>query len=338
MNTMQELFASPDFFPMKIDVSRKIVSFVRMSRNTYRDSVFLDGRTKYLGAKSYEARLDDLLFMAASSPKPTARVHFILHTTFCCSTLLARYFELAPSCFVLKEPGLLTQLALLESVPRHEWNGLFDLCMRLLTRTYEADQLVVIKPHEPCNILGDQFLDHSRANTISFVMTALRQFVLAILKSDFRRKWVRTRIPFAGNASGNPALMNIDPRSLTDSEAAAYLWLVNRYLCEKLVHSQPARVLRIDGEYLAQSPEPILRSVFELCTLPEPALTESLSCDQPMSRYSKDVSRAYDGRSRQEEMTSLEARFGTEADAACKWAEVHPIATEGEVGHSSRAS
>src|SRR6267154_1808610 len=105
MTFVRQVFSSPEFYPLRIDFQRRIVQFVRMSRDTYRRSVFLDFRTQHLGTGVYEIRLDDLLFGIADLPTANKAVHYILHTTFCCSTLLARYFELLESCFVLKEPN-----------------------------------------------------------------------------------------------------------------------------------------------------------------------------------------------------------------------------------------
>jgi hypothetical protein len=59
----------------------------------------------------YEVRLDDIFLVIRTLQPPPKRSHYILQTTYCCSTLLCRYLELLPTCFVLKEPLLLTQLA-----------------------------------------------------------------------------------------------------------------------------------------------------------------------------------------------------------------------------------
>jgi hypothetical protein len=166
-----------------MDFARSVLKFVRMSRDTYRDSVFLDDRTRFLGNQAFEMLLDDILFAASCKPKAIRPIHYILHTTFCCSTLLSRYFELLEFCFVLKEPLLLTQLALTPPQSVSQWDVVFDVGVKLLTRTYEPNQIVVIKPHEPCNVLAERLLKHDDRSTVTFLITPLRQFLLAILKS-----------------------------------------------------------------------------------------------------------------------------------------------------------
>jgi hypothetical protein len=284
--------------------------------------VFLDSRTKRAGADIYELRLDDVLLAATGASGGAKNIHYILHTTFCCSTLLARYFEILPSCFVLKEPMLLTQLALTSHQQESRWEEAFDLGVRLLTRTYQPGEMAVIKPHEPCNSLGARLLEHDRAATITFLMTPLRHFLLAILKSDERRNWVRTRVRSAAqDAAACPPLAYIDPNDLTDPEAAAYLWLTNSFLCGELSDEYGSRVLVLDGGRLAESPEEALPQVASISGLPlDEQLLKWMIAHPSITSYSKDPSRQYDASARRKEIEELDHRWSTEADTGVEWA------------------
>jgi Sulfotransferase domain len=322
MNHFRNLFTSPEFYPLRIDFKQQRMHFVRMSPATYRESVFLDERTRSAAPGRYEMRLDDVLLAAMGAPNPAKPVHYILHPTFCCSTLLARYFEAVPACFVLKEPMLLTQLALTPEHAVSGWAGAFDLAMRLFSRTYDTGAFVVVKPHEPCNALARKLLEHNPKATITFLTAPLKHFLLAVLKADDRRNWVRRRIPGAGNSTGCPALMNIDPRDLNDAEAAAYLWLVNRLLARRLASgAHGSRVLLFDGEHLAAEPEKSLRTITRLAGLPlDGGQLKSMIEHPSASRYSKDLSRSYDASSRQRELAELEKHWGREAKIGLEWA------------------
>lgn len=325
MNYFRELFTSPELYPLRVDFRKQVVKFVRMSRETYRDSVFLDGRTRHLGNDSYEIRMDDLLFAAGATPPLARTVHYILHPTFCCSTLLARYFELLPHCFVLKEPVLLTQLALTRrSSPR--WDEAFELCARLLARAYDSQQFVIIKAHEPCNVLGPVLLEHSDRATITFLTTPLRDFLLAILKAEDRRAWVQRRLAKARESVFNvPSLANVDISNLRDAEAAGYLWLVNRHLCQAL-SSAPhrSRVLVLDGGRVADFPEESLRAVSALLGLPLSQQQLQWMIRHPsVNSYSKDLSKPYDATARHEELAELEGFWGAEAACGIEFAASH---------------
>jgi hypothetical protein len=323
MNCAHSVFNSPEFYPLRIDFKRRVIHFVRMSRDSYRNSVFLDFRTRYVGTRTYQLRIDDLLLASSSTSQGSKAVHYILHTTFCCSTLLSRCFELFPACFVLKEPGILTQLALALDRSSFVWKETFDLCLRLITRTYDPNHVVVIKPHEPVNSLGELLLKRDPRTTMTFLSTALRPFLLSVLKVKERRDWVRRRIHGAVEFSSSiPSLANINLHDLSDPEAIAYLWLVNRFLGASLASGPHARrVCALDGAEVAESPTNALRKISVKCGLPlDEQVLRSISTHSTIRSYSKDLSKSYDTSSRRQELSELEARWGVEADVGMKWA------------------
>ncbi len=87
--------ATPDFFPTNIDAERQIIQFTQMSKDSYRQSTFLDRRIVRAGATTLMAEIPKLITRQTMQP-----LHFILHVAFCGSTLLARYLETVPRCLV----------------------------------------------------------------------------------------------------------------------------------------------------------------------------------------------------------------------------------------------
>ena len=55
------LFHSPEFYPQWMDFEKNALHFVHMSRESYRNSVFLDVRTQHLGDPIQKVNLDDVL-------------------------------------------------------------------------------------------------------------------------------------------------------------------------------------------------------------------------------------------------------------------------------------
>jgi hypothetical protein len=319
---LRTLLSSPELYPVNIELQKGKMAFVRMSRETYRNSVFLDTRTQHLGREIYEIRLDDILLRAAGTPTCARRTHYIFHPTFSCSTLLARYFELIPGCFVLKEPSLLTQLALISKEAVREWDQILQVSLRLLTRTYQPDELVIIKAHEPCNVLAETLLEQDQNATATFLITPLRQFVLSVLKSEFRRNWVRTRIPAVAIAAECAALAQQRAENLTDGQAAAFLWLVNRFLCGRLCATRCcSRVYCLEADRLISSPKTALGQMMRNCGLAlEEAQIDMMIGHPSIQRHAKDTSRQYGANQRRLEMAELERRFAVEADLAVEWA------------------
>jgi len=258
-----DLFSSPNLYPTSINFDKRTVTFVRMTPETYRESVFLENRTKYSGGELH-FRIDDVIL--AGRQFPCRSVHYIFNTAYCCSTLLARCFELLPCSFVLKEPRVLVQVAMMMEAGDARWRVGFDLVHKLLTRTYSLDQLAVIKPYEPCNRLGMSLLEANSTATATFLMTPLRSFILSILKLEERRDWVRTRSATAlREASGFASFAALDPAELSTAQAAACVWMANRYLYTELSAAFGERVLLVNGDELARSPRQIIDPILSLC-------------------------------------------------------------------------
>jgi hypothetical protein len=322
MYTLTRLFKSPEFYPVSMDFGNNALQFLQMSRDSYRNSVFLDVRTRHLGKSAHSVNLDDVLLASASIGAKTGGAHYILNTAFCCSTLLARYFELFPDCFVLKEPSLLTQLAITpESVPR--WEEVFQVCVKLLARTYLDSERPVIKVQEACNILGNRLLQDTEI-TITFLSTPVRRFVLSILKVEFRRQWVRRRVNQMSTRHELAELFqDVDVARLNDAQAACCMWMADRLLSQRLSSSDNCnRVLVVDGDEVADHPLEALSGIAKAggFAVSEHQL-EAVVSHPLFTRHSKDWSIPYNAASRQQELERLEQRWGKEAQMAINWME-----------------
>lgn len=325
---------SPELCPVGIDRLRHIISFVPMSKDRYRNA-FLDPRTSQTWPNAYAFNLDDLLLYGLHTPSQTAPVYYVFHTAFCCSTLLARYLDLIPPCFVLREPSVLAQIAMLR--PRgnsgpdevgglataDEWQTLMSLVVRLLTRTYAPADIVVIKVNDLCNSMGDALLKMDVRSRIIFLYVSLETFVLSVLKRQSRRTWLRTRIRDSRRVVELfPALANIDTARLGDAEAAAYLWLLNSALYQDLRNGEYSEhVFALDGDKVAESPKTVIADVaaFLQLTLSEQRLDELLN-HPSVRRYSKDTSHPYDANSRRTDLAQAQIRFGAEVEEGVEWA------------------
>ncbi len=322
MYTLTRLFKSPEFYPVSMDFGNNALQFLQMSRESYRNSVFLDVRTRHIGKSTHFVNLDDVLLASASTGAKTGGVHYILNTAFCCSTLLARYFELFADCFVLKEPSLLTQLALTpESIPR--WEEAFQVCLKLLARTYLDNERPVIKVHEACNILGNRLLQDTEI-TITFLSTPVRRFVLSILKAEFRRQWVRKRVnQMSKRHEFAEVFHDVDIAHLSDAQAACCMWMADNLLSQRLSSSVNCkRVFVIDGDEVADHPLEALSRIAKAGGFAVSQQQLDAVVSHPLvNRYSKDWSISYNAASRQQDLERLEQRWGKEADTAINWME-----------------
>jgi len=311
------ILRSPDYYPVRIDLQKGTISFLRMSRGAYRESVFLDARTKHLGPDAFEIRLNDLQLAATARARPTP-VHFIFNTSFCCSTLLARHFEAQPECFVLKEPVLLAQLAVAPERGSAVWNEALDLSFRLLARTYAPGDIAVIKPNEWCNVLAPLLL-RKPGTTATLLSAPVRDFLLTVLRNEERRGWIRKRIGSAlEDGRQHEALAGAGTHAgpINDARAGAYIWALNRCRFRRLMDDPVAapRVATMDGNALARAPDRVLPEHFGLCGV------RGSSLDRASNAYSKGPQRTFGASDRESEIAELDRSLGPEVDDALAWA------------------
>lgn len=328
MEKLTTLFHSPEYYPQWVDFENNALHFLHMSRESYRNSVFLDVRTQHLGDPIQKVNLDDVLRASVSNGAKSRRVHYVLNTAFCCSTLLARYFELFPDCFVLKEPSMLTQLATVEPGSVSRWEDLFDVCVKLLSRTYLESERPVIKVHEACNVLGNRLLQDPEI-TITFLSTPVRRFVLSVLKEEFRREWVRRRVNQMSQRHEFAELFqDLDVAGLSDAQAACCMWLANHLQSQSLCSSDGCeRVLVLNGDDVADRPLQTLTRIAKAggFDVSEQQL-DAIMRHPTVSRYSKNSSIPFNAASRKQEMEQLDQQWGEEAQVAIHWMEARTVA------------
>jgi hypothetical protein len=316
--------ATPDFFPMKIDAQRNAILFVQMSRESFKQSSFLDRRAVRTGRTTLLAPIPKLLTRRAER-----MTHYILHGAFCGSTLLGRYLEDLPRCLVLKEPGVLGQLShLRNNTPGvgepDAWGDWFRVTLALLARAYRSDVAVIIKVPDRCNWMGNLFLDHDERTKVVFLFSPLRVFLLQVLKVEHRRQWLREHMQELSRPMTQvPFLSELVAADLNDGQCAAAMWLLNSFLCSSLLARVDShRVLVLDGENLISGPKECVLSVADFLNLiNDDTDRTALEMLRPLSYHSKDAELPYNASTRAAELADAEARYGGEVQAAMSWAD-----------------
>jgi hypothetical protein len=315
--------AMPDFFPMRIDAQGNSILFVQMSRQSFKQSVFLDRRAVLAGRTTLTVEIPKLMGRQAQRP-----MHFILHGAFCGSTLLARYLETLPDCLVLKEPLVLFQLSRLRDsgpteVESSPWHDRLRVTLALLARGYPNDRAVIVKANDRCSWMGNLLLDHDASTKIIFVSAPLKVFLLQVMKEDERRQFVRARVEQLGDAMAQlPFLCGVATTELTDGQRAAALWLFNSFLCRSLqTRADSPRILALNGEDLISSPKDTVLEAAEFFGLADDESSRAaLQTLRPASRHAKHRQLPYDASARVTDLTYAETRYRDEVRAALSWA------------------
>jgi hypothetical protein len=311
--TPDDPLSTPDWFPMSLDHECRTLTFVHMTRDTFRQSTFHHEAIIRPDDRTLEAPIDELAGL-----KPGVPNHFILHTAFCGSTLLARYLDDLLRCFVVKEPNLLTQLG---GVPYSDsWPGWFATSLNLLGRAYPSDAATIIKLHDVCNWMGGLILDHDPQTRVVFLYNPLRMHLLQFLKDQRRRTHVHRHVRSLPMAL-LPALAKVTAGELTDAQCAAAMWLFNAHLCSCLLARPDAdRVLLMNGRDVMFDPQTAVLTVGEHFGLADDDTRAKLAKLRPATSHAKDPAVDYDRAALAVDLAAAEHRYSEEVDAGTAWA------------------
>ncbi|WEK41848.1 MAG: hypothetical protein P0Y64_10550 [Candidatus Sphingomonas colombiensis] len=301
--TLNELFSSPDHYLHSFDAGDAI--FVPMDRAAYQRSIFLDNRIS--PADDGSMRLP-LAAITRDIPPPQS-TSWIFHIAHCGSTLLARALDFLGGNLVLREPLALRQLALAPDPTR------LALTTAMLGKRYRPESATLIKANVPVNFLLPALAQHSVAPMRAIMLFAtLEDYLLAILRSDNHRDWVKRITSQLDAHLGNLGELSV-------AERAAALWHGQMKAFESALAASPnARTL--DAESFFNDPLPTLTAGARHLEID--ATTETLRevVSGPLfSSYSKQPSVPFDNEARLARRDALVATLAPEIAAARAWVE-----------------
>jgi len=293
---LADLLASPDWYLHAFEGDEAV--FVAMDRAAYRRSIFLDARISPAGEKPVLTPVTALL---PHLPEPQP-VSWIFHVAHCGSTLLARALEEMGGGLVLREPMALRQVALAPDPDRSR------VARALLSRRYDADKPTLIKANVPVNFLLPGLVEGS-ARAV-FLHLRLRDYGLAILRSEQHRAWLRH---LTGLLAAH--LERFDEAS--DGERAAALWLAQVQRFAAALGRTPA-ARSLDGERFLAAPAASLRAAAQLFELTADA-ADRVAAGPLFATYSKRPVLAFDNAARLARRAGLEAVLENDLTAAEAW-------------------
>ncbi|MGB6105118.1 MAG: hypothetical protein WBF88_14850 [Pusillimonas sp.] len=252
-----------------------------------------------------------------------APVHFIFHSGFCCSTLLASCFDLPGLASAFSEPMILNDIVgwRLRGAPPDAVGATLTDALHLLGRPFPGDQAAIVKPSSVVNGLGAAMLAiQSQARAV--VMHApLGDFLISIAKKGLDgRHWVRelfVRLRSEGRMR-TLGFTDVDFLGQTDLQIAAMAWLSQQAIFAELVARTPDRVRSLDSATFMAAPD---RTVAETAGHFGLVLTEAQLVTirkESLVRDSKS-GRRFTAADRKKEYERMHALHGDEIDKVIAW-------------------
>jgi hypothetical protein len=297
--TLGELYASPDHYLHSFDGDAAV--FVPMDRAAYHRSIFLDGRIS--PATDGELRVPVTALGVAPKPQPTA---WIFHVAHCGSTLLARALDQIATNLVLREP-----LALRQSAIRPDSRRL-ALVAAMISKRYRADAATIVKANVPVNFLLPDLVAFDRDARAIFLHLGLRDYLLAILRSDNHREWL-VRV------TGQLAPWLGDMTGWSDARRAAGLWLAQTRAFATAIAGMP-HARSLNAEIFFADPDAVLHAATALFGVDMPGAAIDRCVAGPLfATYSKNPSMAFDNGVRTARRDELAGAIMAELAEAEAW-------------------
>lgn len=273
-----------------------------MNREAYHRSIFLDDRISPASTETMRVPIRSLIGKVPP-PSPTS---WIFHVAHCGSTLLARALDLVSANLVLREPLALRQVALAPE-PR-----LVALTAAMISKRYRPDLPTVVKANVPVNFLLPQLVGLAGDARAIFLHFGLRDYLLAILRDDGHRAWLRRVTARLSAYLG-------DLSALPDAERAATLWMAQiDAFSTAMMRLENARSL--DAEAFFATPGPVLRLAAEHLGVTVTEQDIDAIVAGPLFRsYSKFPDMPFDNEMRLARRRELEQTLVAELEQAQTW-------------------
>ncbi|MGH8076405.1 MAG: hypothetical protein ACREPE_03630 [Lysobacter sp.] len=310
-------FDDARWFPVDLNVPHCEYGFLALGADVLERSTFLDNRIE---AELHEARTVGV-DVAAQAAMPFARVAWLFHTSFCCSTLLARALHVPPYQVVLKEPLVLRRLG----DARHaQWPvaGLLEPTVRLLARPWDPSGAVVIKPtHAALNIAVD-LLEASPDSRGVILTSSLGDFLVSNLKktaeTQAKTPALAERALQAGTFHSRLPAAALAPPDLL--AAAGLQWAAQRELCADILAAVgPHRLRIIDAATLLADLPGVAWQCAQWLQLAVPQDMLVARAGDVSQRNAKAVASEYDARRRAADVAMIKARCDSQISAARQW-------------------
>ena len=247
----------PLWLPHRYDPGHDAIHFRRLDRAGHDTATFLIDADLPAGSGDMVLRRDE---SAAAAEASTGPLHFVFHSAYCCSTLIARALSVPGVAMGLKEPQILNDVV---GWRRRDGETLklavvLDDVLKLLAQPFSAGETVVVKPSNVVNAIAPFILAQRPAARALLLYAPLSSYLASIIKKGMTGAlWVREH--FIGAVTDGIVDLGFSQSQFfrqTDLQIAAMGWLAQHMLFAKVTAQfGPDRVRSLDVETLLANKE-----------------------------------------------------------------------------------
>jgi hypothetical protein len=320
--TIRAAAANPEWLAHRYHPGEDAVHLLPVPRSLHRRVTFLTD--EYL-PRELEPMIVRRADAMAGAPSP-APLHFVFHSAFCCSTVLARAFDRPGWTMGLKEPIILNDIVgwRRRGDRGPDMAAVLNDALTLLSRPFAPGEAVVIKPTNIVNGLAAAMLTMRPQANALLLHAPLKVYLGSIARKGIDgRLWVRNLL--LGLLDDKLVDLGFGPRDFigqTDLQVAAVGWLAQHAIFQGLVQRFGAvRVRTIDSETLMRDPATTMRRLADLYGLPLDAEGLRAIVDGPaFTRHSK-TGDSFAVADRARELDNTATAHTDEIEKVAYWAE-----------------
>lgn len=328
----EDIARNPGWHLYDIDLQRGELHFLEASPETFLMSAFLDNRIAFTGGQMHGFSFDAVISAFQQVPPKPVETNFIFHSSFCCSSLLARSLQLEGRTLVLREPWVLRRLAdtrrtLLVNGQAWDARGraLVDMALTLLAKTWQESESVLIKPTHVANSLAEDMLTLRPEAKGIVLHSGLEAFLVSNLKKsdETKQKMPALARIFEVDTGYTRLFKHLSIESLGFLQLAAVVWHAQMLAFRKLLASPAgSRLGTLDSAILLADPEGSLRAATQFLGYEvRPDELAATVAGPIWTTHAKDPFSAYDRESRDRENQDIMARHGEEIRYVLRWAD-----------------
>jgi hypothetical protein len=321
--TLRDVVLDPEWIPHSFDAAGSNLTFVHVPQVARAQLMFLSDE-HFAGAFA-KADFPAAAVGSEIGEAPRAALHFIFHTSFCCSTLLANALAVPGASSVLKEPDVLINLAnrLIRSDDQANHQRL-ELVLRLLERPLAPGEAVIVKPTNFANRLLENVLAQRPRSKTVLLYSDVETFLRSLLKRGMFGRIFGRRL-FTQLRGWSPLDFGYGPDELlqlTDVQAAALAWLMQIHHFDAIARAFRERVLILDSATLLAGPAAAIDTAQALFGLGlDRSRIDAIATGSVFATHSKFSDRDYDAQAREKEHKAATEAHSEELDMVVQWIE-----------------
>ena len=316
----RELALNPEWIPHAFEEGTDL-NFVLVPRTSRSNLVFLtDGQMR--GAYPKASAPVTVVKNEASTLKD-APLHFVFHSSFCCSTLLAKALDKKGASASLSEPNILVNLAEQMIEGRSGSEEKLELALQLLGRPLGPGETIVVKPSSFANRLVEPALRLRPGSRGLLLYSDAQTFLASVVRRGLLGR-INARKLYLNFRSWSALDFGFNETEIfeqSDLQIAALAWLMQIAHFDRLAATfGPDRLIVLDAADLLASPVTELdrvQSFFGLGFQEEEI--EAIVSGPVFSRHSKDRARDYGQKARSEDHEALLKVHSEELEMVLRW-------------------